>query len=274
MWGLHTEQPCVLVALMKFSSLLLLAFAAALASCGKQETTVVESTQALPEAPVTTDQAPAQARAALSEEDTSQLEAWWKKYNLDPNDPGQLVADPDGDGWSNREEFLADTNPRDPNSLPGVMEGVAMKSMVEIPVPIILREVSKDSRTASIEHTGGAKETVTAGVTPKGSPFRVKAVKYQMKMDKHGVLTDMSQVTLENPESKETVFLVRDLPARSSQTHAVIVGADGKEQQIHFDETFTLAGHPGKQFVVVELRAEQVVVQQVGSKSTLVIPKR
>ena len=274
MWGLHTEQPCVLVTLMKISSLLPLAFAAALASCGKQETTVVESTPQSPEAAVAKDPASEPASTALSTEDSSQLEAWWKKYNLDPNDAAQLVADSDGDGYANREEFLADTNPRDPNSLPGVMEGVVMKSMVEIPVPIILREVAKDSSTASIEHTGGAKETVSAGATPKDSPFRVKAVKYQMKMDKHGVLTDMSQVTLENPESKETVFLVRDLPARSSQTHAVIVGADGKEQQIHFEETFTLAAHPGKQFVVVELRAEQVVVQQVGSKSTLVIPKR
>ena len=95
-----------------------------------------------------------------------------------------------------------------------------------------------------------------------------------MKQDKHGVFTDMSQVTLENPETKETVFLVRDLPARSSQTHAVIAGADGKEQQVHFDETFTIAAHPGKQFKVIDLRADQVVVQEVGGKTVLTIPKR
>ncbi len=261
---------------MKFSSLLFLALAAALVSCGKQETTIIESTpQRTPDAPSTpAEGAPAKAASKLPTADDEQLAAWWKKYNLNPDDPAQLVADSDGDGYSNREEFLADTNPRDPNSLPGVMEGVAMKSMVEVPVPMILREVAKDSGKAVIQHTDGGQETITEGATPKGTAFRVKAVKYLMKMDKHGVYTDMSQVTLENPASKETVFLIRDLPARSSETHAVIVGADGKEQSIHFDEIFTIAAYPGKQFKVIDLRADQVVVQQVGGKDVLTIPKR
>ncbi len=259
---------------MKISSLLPLAFAAALASCGKQETTVLETPGQTPDAAAPTASARVTGKSSLSNEDTTQLEAWWKKYNLDPNDPAQLVADPDGDGYSNREEFLADTNPRDPNSLPGVMEGVAMKAMNEVPVPMILRDVAKDGSKARIQHTDGEEETLSEGATPKGSAFRVKTVKYSMKQDKHGVFTDMSQVTLENPETKETVFLVRDLPARSSQTHAVIAGADGKEQQVHFDETFTIAAHPGKQFKVIDLRADQVVVQEVGGKTVLTIPKR
>jgi hypothetical protein len=280
---------------MKISSLLPIAFAAALVSCGKQETTVVETTNSAsqpaeaPSAPTPADPQPASApdptaaaapstpakpdAPALSTEESTQLEAWWKKYNLDPNDPAQLVADTDGDGYSNREEFLADTNPRDPNSLPGVMEGVAMKTLNEIKVPMILREVTKAGK-ARIQHTDGTEEIIAEGSVPKGSGFRVKAVKNQVKMDKHGVWTDMSQVTLENPESKETVFLVRDLPARSSQTHAVITGADGREQKVHFDETFTLASHPGKEFKVIDLRADQVVVQEVGGKTVLTIPKR
>lgn len=208
----------------------------------------------------------------ISAEDTAQLNAWWKKHNLDPNDGAQLVADSDGDGYSNREEFLADTNPRDPNSLPGVMEGVAMKAMNEVPVPIILREVKAGK--ARIQHSDGAEEIISEGSIPKGSAFKVKGVKNKVVPDKHGVWTDMSQVTLENPETKETVFLVRDLPARSSQTHAVISGADGVEQKIHYDQEFTLVAFPGKKFKVVDLRADQVVVQVVGEKTTLTIPKR
>ena len=260
---------------MKFSSLLTLALSAALFSCGKQPTTVVESRGDTPELPGDPSPAPALAAdqlAKLSDEDSAQLNAWWKKYNLDPNDGAQLVADSDGDGYSNREEFLADTNPRDPNSLPGVMEGVAMKTLNEVPVPMILREVKAGK--ARIQHTDGTEETIAAGATPKGTTFKVKQVKSKVTPDKHGVWTDMSQVTLENPETKETVFLVRDLPARSSQTHAVIAGSDGIEQKIHHDQEFTLAAFPGKKFKVVDLRADQVVVQVVGEKTTLTIPKR
>ena len=264
---------------MKFSSLLCLAFAATLASCGKQETTVVEKPGQTPEIPAAEpepapDPAAPSVLPSLSTEDATQLEAWWKKYNLDPNDSAQLVADSDGDGYSNREEFLAETNPRDPNSLPGVLEGVAMKTMTEVPVPIILREVPKTGGKARIQHADGSEEFVSEGSVPKGSAYRVKTVEYKMKPDKHGVFTDMSQVTLENPATKETVFLVRDLPARSPETHAVIAGADGKDKKIHFDEEFTLAAFPGKKYRVVDLRADQVVVEEVGSKTTLTIPKR
>jgi hypothetical protein len=275
-------EPCITMKSMKFSSLLCLAFAATLASCGKQETTVVEKSGQTPEIPAAEPAgdpaaAPdptAPADAALSTEDETALEAWWKKYNLDPKDPAQLVADSDGDGYSNREEFLAGTNPRDPNSLPGVLEGVAMKTMTEVPIPIILREVPKAGGKARIQHADLSEEFVTEGTVPKGSPYRVKSIEYKMKPDKHGVFTDMSQVTLENPTTKETVFLVRDLPARSPETHAVIVGADGKDQKIHFDEEFTLAAYPGKRYRVVDLRSDQVVVEEVGSKNTLTIPKR
>ena len=259
----------------KFSSLIPLAFASVLVSCGRQATTVVEPSVASPEIPA--EQAPPSNPAAstkldqLSAEDAAQLAAWWKKYNLDPNDPAQLVADSDGDGYSNREEFLADTNPRDPNSLPGVMEGVAMKALNEVPIPMILREVKGGK--ARIQHSDGSEETIAEGATPKGSAFKVKTVRNKVVPDKHGVLTDMSQVTLENPETKETVFLVRDLPARSSQTHAILAEANG-EKKVHFEEEFTLVAFPGKKFKVIDLRPDQVVVQDVGTKSVLIIPKR
>ncbi len=259
---------------MKLSSLTFVALAGCLISCGKQDATHVESQPQDASAPKGTPDSPARTSAAspLSNEDTAQLEAWWKKHNLDPNDPSQLVADSDGDGYSNREEFLAETNPRDPGSLPGVMEGVAMKTLNEIPVPLVLREVK--SGKARIQHSDGTEETLATGATPKGSAFKVKSVRNEVKADKHGVWTDMSQVMLENAETKETVFLMRDLPARSSQTHAVITSADGREQKVHFDETFTISSQPGKQFKVIDLRADQVVVQEVGGKAVLTIPKR
>lgn len=268
---------------MKLSSLATLALALFFFSCGKQETTLVESSRqpavppgpdslpTEPAAPGTEAEAPPPT-SPLSNEDAAQLEAWWKKHNLDPNDPAQLVADSDGDGYSNREEFLAETNPRDPNSLPGVMEGVSMKTFNEVTVPMVLREVKGGK--ARIQHTDGTEEEIVEGTTPKGSTFKVKRVRNEVKTDKHGVWTDMSQVMLENPESKETVFLMRDLPARSSQTHAVIAGADGREQKVHFDETFTIASQPGKQFKVIDLRSDQVVVQEVGGKAVFTIPKR
>lgn len=53
------------------------------------------------------------------------LPDWWEtKYGLDPNDDGSVdpnngaTGDPDGDGYTNDEEYDADTDPTDPDSHP------------------------------------------------------------------------------------------------------------------------------------------------------------
>ena len=69
-------------------------------------------------------------------------------------------------------------------------------------------------------------------------------------------------------------MLVRDLPARSSETHAVLVGPDGVEQKVHVDEVITLPGQKDKKFKVLELRPDQVVVEEIGARRPLTIPKR
>lgn len=208
----------------------------------------------------------------LSPADRAKYEGWFKKHNL-TSDPEVMDQDADGDGYSNREEFLAETNPRDPKSQPGVIESATLKTVNEVTVPLILREVKNG--TARVQRTDSdAQEELTTGAQPKGLPYKVVAVKQEVKADKHGVLTDVSNVTLENVGTKEMVTLIRDLPARSSETHAVVVGPNGQEKRVHLDETVEIPGMPGKQFRVIELRADQVLVEDLETKRALSIPKR
>ena len=208
----------------------------------------------------------------LPAEDRAHYEAWFKRYSLSP-DPEVMDRDPDGDGYSNREEFLADTNPRDPKSMPGVIDTASLKTVNEVTIPMILREVKGGK--ARVQRTDtNAEEELVSGAQPKGLPYKVTAVKHEVKADKHGVFTDVSNVTLENVGTKEMVTLIRDLPARSSETHAVVVGPNGQEKKVHLDETVEIPGMPGKQFKVIELRADQVLVEEVDTKRALSIPKR
>lgn len=274
-----------------------------LASCSKKTTTVVEqqppgaepaepgerttSSPGAATAPTSAGGAPAVARTPSSQpvltdenpllvglppEDRAHYEAWFKRYSLSP-DPEVMDRDPDGDGYSNREEFLADTNPRDPKSMPGVIDTASLKTVNEVTVPMILREVKGGK--ARVQRTDtNAEEELVSGSQPKGLPYKVTAVKHEVKADKHGVFTDVSNVTLENVGTKEMVTLIRDLPARSSETHAVVVGPNGQEKKVHLDETVEIPGMPGKQFKVIELRADQVLVEEVDTKRALSIPKR
>ena len=211
--------------------------------------------------------------AVMSDEENAKFEAWCKRYGLDPKDPGMLDADTDGDGFSNREEYIAGTNPRDPKSMPGMLDGVVMKEFKEVQVPVILREVKGGKARVERLDTPGTEEW-EKGTVVKGLPYRVTAVKQEVKADKHGVFSDVSQVTLENGDTKESVVLIRDLPARSSETYAILSGPGGVEQKIHVDEDIEVSGQKGKKFRVLEIRPEQVVIEELGTRRPLTIPKR
>jgi hypothetical protein len=210
--------------------------------------------------------------AGVSPEDRIKFEAWFKRYNLS-SDPEVMDQDADHDGYTNREEFLADTNPLDPKSMPGVMDAASVKAVNEVTVPLLLRQVKGDKARVQNTQTG-AEEELSKGSQIKGLPYKVTGVKESVKADKHGVFTDVSNVTLENTATKEMVVLIRDLPARSSETHAVIVGPNGEEKKVHLDETVEIPGLPGRKFKVMELRQDQVLVEEASTKRTLSIPKR
>jgi hypothetical protein len=44
-------------------------------------------------------------------------DAWELKFGLNPADRTDAIQDADGDGFTNLQEYLAGTNPRDPSSL-------------------------------------------------------------------------------------------------------------------------------------------------------------
>jgi len=52
-------------------------------------------------------------------------DTWELKYSLNPSDRNDAVQDADGDGFTNLQEFLAGTDPRDPTSLMRVVTAQA-----------------------------------------------------------------------------------------------------------------------------------------------------
>ena len=77
-------------------------------------------------------------------------EAWFKKHRLDLQDPKMLDADDDGDGFSNRDEFMADTDPHDANSRPGIHNQMRLKQYTEVRLPVILEEVSGETARTTV----------------------------------------------------------------------------------------------------------------------------
>jgi hypothetical protein len=201
------------------------------------------------------------------------FEAWFKKHNLDLSDPKMLDADPDGDGFSNRDEFLADTDPHDPSSVPGVHKTIRLKEFTEVRLPIVVESVQGDK--ARIRRTDDGKtETVKMGDTVKGLPLKVERVSEIHDTDKEGNPIDRSMVVLEDAGTKERMTLVKDMPARTANSFAVLTSPDGANTiKVKQGDTFKWPGDDAASYKVIDLREDQVVLQQLENKKMWTITR-
>ena len=56
---------------------------------------------------------------------------WEKKYGLNSHDPADADLDKDGDGFTNREEFEAKTDPSDPKSHPDYLDSLSVAGQLQ-----------------------------------------------------------------------------------------------------------------------------------------------
>ena len=198
-------------------------------------------------------------------------EAWFKRHGLDLNDAQMLDQDPDGDGFSNRDEFLADTDPKDGKSRPGIHRTLRLKEYREVRVPLMLEEVKgENARIRLLEEGEGKSQTVSVGKEILG--MRVEKVVYEMDSDKNGQPVDRSWVELLDAEKKGRVVLVKDVSARSEASTAVLVASDGEELAVRQGEVFEWPAQSGARYRVVDLRAQQAVVREVEAGRMWTIP--
>jgi hypothetical protein len=221
--------------------------------------------------------APVVASAAVSPNEKDAYEAWFKKYHLDLNDPKMLDADPDGDGFTNREEFLANTDPLDPSSHPPYTDPsrfLRLKEYTEARLPITLEKI--DGEKAHLKRTDGEGkiETVKAGDTVHGLPLKVLKIEARQDIDKNGEHVDLSQVTLEDAGTKEKYVLTGNLPAKTSASFAVLTTTDGKSiLKVHHGDVFTWPTEGGSNYKVIDMSQDQVVLQQMDNKKMWTVPR-
>ena len=86
-------------------------------------------------------------------------------------------------------------------------------------------------------------------------------------VDKGGNPVDRSVVMVEDSASREKLTLVKDMPARTSASYAVLTSPDGSTTvKVKQGETFKWPGDDSASYTVIDLREDQVVLQQVETK--------
>ncbi len=227
---------------------------------------------------------------------------WWLDNRIDPGYEDSPTRDPDGDGFSNLEEFTANRNPNDPNSVPPLIAKLSYLRDESLAWVIRPGFESEGKFTFKYQDSkGGTNQTNAADMIAPGTSFFPKAPmierfkllgsevrKELSKTTKTDVDVTWTKIEDQKPNKKGMTY---EFPAplsedrmkeyqkfdRSAVLSLQALGMGSKEFKV---EEFTAFGIPSdsatKDYLLKAVSPASVTVEYTapdGSKKTVDIPK-
>jgi hypothetical protein len=192
---------------------------------------------------------------------------WLDQFGLPIADADVLSQDPDGDGFTNLDEWQGHTNPTDKNSHPDYITKLKLKAFTEEPFRLMFSSWVKDP--AGGESLGvnaidlkQPTQFLKVGDTIKGTRFKIVKFDEKYQPDKYGTNMDVSELTLEHEESKERLTLVKEKVAISPESVATFVYLWGerREFEVRKDQEFSLKPQEEIKYKLIDVQPNKAVI--------------
>jgi hypothetical protein len=187
---------------------------------------------------------------------------WLEQFGLPIADADVLDQDPDGDGFTNLDEWLGHTNPTDPNSHPEYYTKLKLKSAVEEPFRLIFSSWMGDTYQINTIDFKQPTQFLKIGDTIKGTRFKIAKFLKKYEPNKYGTNVDVSELTLEQEETKQQLTLVKEKVAISPESVATFVYTWGGRQefQVRKDQEFSLKPQVQIKYKLVDVDPAKAVI--------------
>ena len=187
---------------------------------------------------------------------------WLEQFGLPIADADVLTQDPDGDGFSNLDEWQFHTNPTDKNSHPEYLTKLKMKSFAR--EPFRMRFDSWVGDTYGINTTDLKEPTqfLKLGDTIHGTQFKIVKFTEKSEVNSIGTNIDVSELLLEHESTKEQLTLVKEKTAISPESVANFVYSWGtpREFPVRKDQEFSLPPHDEIKYKLVDVQPDKAVI--------------
>ncbi len=187
---------------------------------------------------------------------------WLEQFGLPIADADVLDQDPDGDGFTNLDEWLGHTNPIDRNSHPEYYTKLKLKSAVEEPFRLIFSSWMGDTYQINTIDFKQPTQFLKVGDTIKGTRFKIAKFLKKYEPNKYGTNVDVSELTLEQEETKQQLTLVKEKVAISPESVATFVYTWGGRQefQVRKDQEFSLKPQVQIKYKLVDVDPTKAVI--------------
>lgn len=187
---------------------------------------------------------------------------WFEKYALAIEDADALDQDPDGDGFSNLDEWHGSTDPTKKDSHPDYLTKLHLVSATEEPFRYMFSSWVGGTFAINAIDQSEPTQFLKIGDVIRGTDFKI--VKFTEKHDRnqYGTRTDVSELLLEHRESKAQVTLVKEKVATSPQSVATFVYSWGgrNEFEVRKDQEFTLKPVEEIKYKLADVQSDKAVI--------------
>jgi len=187
---------------------------------------------------------------------------WLEQFGLPIADADVLEQDPDGDGFNNFEEWQGHTNPIEKNSHPDYLTKLKMKAFNEEPFRLLFSSWVGDSYAINTIDMAEPTQFLKIGNTIAGTRFKIVKFTPKYERNQYGTRVDVSELTLEQEDTKEQLTLVKEKMSMSPETVVTFVYSWGglREFQVRKDQEFSLQPLEQIKYKVVNVQPNKAVI--------------
>jgi hypothetical protein len=201
--------------------------------------------------------------------------AWLIKFDLDYADSSVKDQDPDNDGFSNLEEYLAGTDPAQKSETPPYHTKLRLEKFIAVPFRLIFTGSPDEGQTFTINSKDLKSRTqfLQLGDTIEGSPYKV--LTYEKKSEvRDEIERDISELTIQNTQTGQKLVLVWNQESNDPTSFADFVYLlDNSKFKVKKDDDFSLQPETDRKYKLIDISEAEAVIQDVASGEQFKIPK-
>lgn len=187
---------------------------------------------------------------------------WLEQFGLPITEADVLTQDPDSDGFHNLDEWQGHSNPTDRNSHPDYLSKLKLKSSTEEPFRLMFSSWVGDTFAINTIDLKQPTQFLKIGDSIKGTRFKVVKFTEKYQKNQYGTEVDLSELTLENTETKDQLTLTKEKVAMSPESVATFVYTWGerREFQIRKDQEFSLKPEEQIKYKLIDVQPAKAVI--------------
>ena len=190
---------------------------------------------------------------------------WLIDHHLELLDGNVLNQDPDGDGFSNLDEFVGATDPNDKNSHPGYLTKLRLKEWIRVQFRLKFAAYDESSFQINTLDLRQPSSFVKLGETIPNTKFKIlKFTPKKVADPGTGGEKDVSELTIQNLETEENVTLILDTVVNSPDSYALFKYLwDNSEMRVKREGKFVIKPETDVEYKLVDIHENEAVIRSL-----------